>query len=115
MSVFRTEQELRAEYMKHVSPEIQEIFSRGKPLTSAEWRTLPPMNSYERQLLLPLADDETFAGEAMDCLVQAGWHKPVVYSVQDTYEQAIRGIFAWGLAERLLARIQESQDHSSGD
>lgn len=57
----------RLEYLRHCSSEVRSRWRNGAPITYAEWEQLR-INSYERELLIPLLDDEAFAQFLRDYL-----------------------------------------------
>lgn len=96
----------KKEFLSHIKPEIQARRELGTPITWTEWSELR-MNSYERQWIIHLIDNETLLRTCLHYLSNSQYgHDPITkdsYSLHcpSTYDAAIQQILMPILIERL--------------
>ena len=92
--------ERRREFFRHVSTEVLERYTTGKPIGIVEWHEMRT-NSYERRLLLPLLTDEAIIEQTQYALNQEGIQKATRFEIPRSYRASILSFFVWELIARL--------------
>lgn len=103
-------QKTEADFLSHVSLEVQMRLVDPAPIEWAEWQ-LMRMNSYERQLLIPRLDDRAFLNMLESHLESGGIEESSKYArPASTYQDQIQHSLIHQLRcrfELLLNRVED--------
>lgn len=90
------------EFWSHIKPEIKEMNDKGETITHEQFKDMR-LNSYERQLIEPLLDDDAFIKVVDNALLQEGNIELRKYEIPSSYREAVLRLYTWELMRRLHA------------
>ncbi len=97
----------KAKYMEHVRQEYQELYNAGQPIPIEVWKQLR-MNSYEREILVPLLTDDAFVWMIETHFKSGGMEELSEFSTPPvTYSVAVEKRLIFQLLRRFQNKLKE--------
>lgn len=89
----------KQEFLSHVSPEILKLVESKTVITLQKYQELR-MNSYERQMLFPLLDDEALIWLTKHALMQEGKTRVDKFTIPVSYTDAVVRLYIHEIIKR---------------